>query len=289
MNPRAAPLLSLLPLLLTSPLGCGEDEPEQLTLDIPFEARLGNEPFACGRTYTGLGMTATTYEPMEFRLYLHDVRLLSKDGREVPITLQEDGVWQTQGAALLDFADRTGLCANGTAGTNTRVRGTAPAGAYQGLILRVGLPESLNHQDVSTAPAPLNDTSLFWGWRYGYLFARIEGRTMGLQEGHFLHLGSTDCAPPAEGQGNGTSGCAFPNRPEYRLDSFKPGVSKVVLDVAAVLAGSNLDVNADAPNTAIGCMSQQEDPDCAPMFNRLGLAFGNAPANPSAQVFIRLE
>jgi len=273
--------------LLVGSLGCGEDPPDArlLAVDIPFEARVGAEPFACGRTYTGLGTTASTYEPEDFRVYLHDVRLVTEAGQEVPVTLTEDGAWQKNGMVLLDFADKSGLCTNGTAATNMRLTGTVPEGNYQGLRFTLGVPESLNHQDVTFAPPPLHDKTMHWDWRGGYLFTRIEGRTTGLRSGHNMHLGSTDC--PALVPGQESDGCRFPNRPGVNLEGFTPGEGKVVLDLARLFEGSNLDVNA--PNTAAGCMANQQDPDCAPMFRRLGLAFGSQVADPSAQTFIRWE
>ncbi|MET0404770.1 MAG: MbnP family copper-binding protein [Cystobacter sp.] len=286
-----SPRLLVLTSVCASSLACGIQEPEEKTtpVDIAFEARVGAQPFACGRTYTGLGTTATTYEPMDFRVYLHDVRLVTSGGEEVPVTLTEDGKWQKGGALLLDFADQSGLCGNGTAAMNTRLLGTVPEGAgpFQGLRFKLGLPESLNHQDVSVAPAPFNDIGLFWSWRAGYLFTRIEGRTAGLTAGHFMHLGSTDCPPLVPGQTS--SGCTFPNTPEVGLEGFTPGVSRVVMDLASLFVHSNLDADSGVPNTAIGCMASQNDPDCAPVFKQLGLAFGGEPGDPRAQTFIRLE
>ncbi|RKH14633.1 metallo-mystery pair system four-Cys motif protein [Corallococcus sp. CA053C] len=279
----------LAPLALVGVLGCGEDAPPApLRVDIPVTARVGLLPFACGTVYTDVGTTKTTYEPMDFRVYVHDVRLVTSGGQEVPVTLEDDGVWQHDGVVLLDFANKDGLCTQGTAGTNVSIKGTVPPDTYAGLRFKLGVPESLNHGDVSTAPAPLGDTGLFWSWRSGYLFTRIEGRTAGLPE-HVMHLGSTDCAPPPEGQTNGTAGCTYNNRPEVVLDGFTVGANQVVLDLGALFAGSNLDVNASGPNTAVGCMSSQGDVDCAPLFERLGLAFGAQAANPAAQSFIRAE
>ncbi|ATB28606.1 MbnP family copper-binding protein [Melittangium boletus] len=284
----SAPRLVAFASLLAGSLGCGVSDPptaKPISVTLPFEARVGAEPFACGRTYTGLGTTASTYEPQDFRVYLHDVRLVAEDGQEVPVTLTEDGVWQKSGAVLLDFADKSGLCTNGTAAMNTRIMGSVPEGNYRGLRFTLGLPGSLNHQDVSIAPAPFNDLGLFWSWRSGYLFTRIEGRTTGLRSGHSMHLGSTDC--PALVPGQESDGCLFPNRPGVDLEGFVPGESKVVLDLARLFEGSNLDVNA--PGTAAGCMASQQDPDCAPVFHRMGLAFGSQVADPSAQTFIRWE
>jgi hypothetical protein len=104
-----------------------------------------------------------------------------------------------------------------------------------------------------------------------------------------MHLGSIDCAPPAPGQTTGSAGCDFPNRAEISLEGFEPEKSRVVLDVAALLAGSNLDVNSDTPNTSLGCMSQKEDPDCVPVFNRLGLSLDRQASAPGVQSFARVE
>ncbi|GHG67127.1 MbnP family copper-binding protein [Comamonas sp. JC664] len=276
--------------MLLGTLGCGiGSEPDGIEVVIPFEARVGSEPFACGRVYSGLGTTGTTYEPMEYRLYLHDLRLVTAAGAEVALRLDQDSVWQREGTVLLDFADKSGLCTNGTQATNHLVRGRAPAGEYTGVRFKVGVPASLNHLDASTAPAPLNDMSMFWSWRSGYLFMRIEGRTEGLTEGHFMHLGSTNCAPPPEGQTQGTAGCEFGNRPEVALDAFDLERSKVVMDLKAFYAGTNLDVNANVPNTAIGCMSQPTDPDCIDVFARLGLSHPGQPQAPGPQSFFQVE
>jgi len=245
---------------------------------------VGSQPFACGQSYAGLGTTATSYEPKDFRLYVHNVRLLSQ-GAEVPVTLTEDGAWQRGGLALLDFEDKSGLCSNGTVATNDRLVGTVPDGDYRGLRFTVGVPFEKNHLDVSTAAAPLGVSTLFWGWEGGYKFIRLDGRTTGLPNGHNLHLGSTGCQMAGPNQ---VTACQQGNRFEVEIPDFDPTQSqRVVLDVAALFSGSNLDMNQ--AQTHPGCMSTPEDPDCAPIFQRLGLSFGGAPANPASQTFFRKE
>ncbi|WP_224244572.1 MbnP family copper-binding protein [Hyalangium gracile] len=283
---------SILPLALTALVAtaCGDEEPAPtpeppLDVAITFKPMVGSQPFACGQTYTNLGTTGTTYEPKDFRLYVHNVRLLSHGVTEVPVELADDGAWQQEGLALLDFENKTGLCSNGTTAMNNRVVGTVPAGHYSGLRFTVGLPFEKNHQDASTARAPLNISTLFWGWAGGYIFIRMDGRTTGLPAGHSLHLGSTECQLSGPNQ---VTSCGRPNRFEVEIAGFDPTASKaVVLDVAALLAGTNLDTNQ--AETAPGCMSESTDNDCAPIFQRLGLGFGGAQANPSAQVFFRKE
>lgn len=269
---------------------CGDDEPghsheEPLDVALTFKPLVGTRPFACGQTYTGLGTTGSTYEPKDFRLYVHNVRLINEASEEVPLELSDDGAWQKEGVALLDFEDKTGLCTNGTQAMNGRIVGTAPGGHYVGLRFTVGLPFEKNHQDASIASAPFNVSTLFWGWAGGYKFIRLDGRTSGLPTGHNFHLGSTECQSSGPNQ---VTSCQRPNRFDVEISNFDPtGAGSVVMDVAALFAGSNLDTNQ--AQTAPGCMSEGSDADCAPIFQRLGLGFGGAQGTPSAQTFFRKE
>jgi uncharacterized repeat protein (TIGR04052 family) len=265
---------------------CGDeptdpDEPREFS--IVFRPMVGSQDFACGQLYTGLGTTATTYEPKDFRLYVHNVRLLSH-GTEVPLTLTDDGAWQRDGVALLDFENKTGLCSNGTEATHDRLVGTAPANHYNGLRFTVGVPFEKNHLDVSTAAPPLNVSTLFWSWEGGYKFLRLDGRTRGLPNGHNLHIGSTECQTSGPNQ---VTSCQNANRFEVEIADFDFTSSRVVLDVAALFGSSNLDVNQ--AQTLPGCQSTSTDADCAPLFQRLGLGFGGTPANPAGQLFFRKE
>ncbi len=278
---------TLLPLALAALLttACGNSGDDPLKLSIVFKPVVGSQDFACGQLYTGVGTTATTYEPKDFRLYVHNVRLVSAEGTEVPVMLTEDGAWQRGGLALLDFENKTGLCSNGTDATNDRLVGTVPRGQYTGLRFTVGVPFDMNHQDASTAAPPLNVSTLFWGWEGGYKFLRLDGRTRGLPNGHNFHLGSTGCQLSGPNQ---VTSCDNSNRFEVELADFDPTRSqRLVLDVAALFSGSNLDVNE--AQTAPGCMSASTDADCAPLYQRLGLSLGGTSANPANQLFIRKE
>jgi uncharacterized repeat protein (TIGR04052 family) len=279
----SATSLALAALLATA---CGDeptppDGPPEFS--IVFKPMVGSRDFACGQTYTGLGTTATTYEPKDFRLYVHNVRLVSH-GTEVPLTITNDGMWQRDGVALLDFENKTGLCSNGTTATRDRVVGTAPENHYNGLRFTVGVPHEQNHLDVSTAQPPLNISTLFWSWEEGYKFLRMDGRTRGLPNGHALHLGSTGCQTSGPNQ---VTFCQNPNRIEVEIADFDFTSSRVVLDLEALLATSNLDVNQ--AQTAAGCQSDTIDGDCASVFHRMGLAFGGTQGNPAGQIFIRKE
>ena len=245
---------------------------------IQFKAVVGEEDFACGHSYTGIGTTKSTIEPKDLRFYVHNVRLLDETGKEVPVHLNQDGKWQLEDVVLLDFENGTGRCSNGNADLNMEVSGTVPGGhTYRGVRFLLGLPFDKNHTDITTMPPPLNLTSMSWSWNAGRKFARIEFTSTGLPHGFIFHLGSTGCVPNTPMTAPPTS-CSQPNVTEIFLPEFIPGESQVVADMAMLLKDSNVDVTVKEYKN--GCMSSPGNPDCAPLFTNLGLAFGANPARP---------
>lgn len=263
--------------------GCGDSGPRQV--EIGFKGLVAGAPFSCTATYPGIGNNPDpanrVLTPADFRFYVHDVRLVTAAGQEVAVEVAEDGTWQHQGVVLLDFEDGTGTCARGNAGTNTKVVGTVPAGTYVGLRFKVGVPFELNHLDVGAQPAPLDLTAMFWNWTGGYRFMRVEGTTVGAT----LHLGSTGCTPVEQGApSKGVTSCANANRVQVDLASFDASRNKVVLDVAELWADTDLVTDAGGSK---GCMSGPTDPECAAVFRKLGLPFGDAAGG--AQALFKVE
>jgi uncharacterized repeat protein (TIGR04052 family) len=256
--------------------GCGLEP-----VTIRFAGRVGSEPFACGQLYQGLGTTGVQFVPSDFRFYVSGMRLIDHQGREVPLLLEQDGRWQVEDVALIDFEDKTEPCGLGTVDTNTSVRGMAPPGDYRGLRFVLGIPFHLNHGDTATAPAPLNLSAMFWNWRGGYKFMRVD-EALGL---FHVHLGSNGCVsrlpavPPSH--------CSHPNRGEVILPEFDAAGDIIVADLAALLADNDLEENQE--DTAPGCESGLDDRDCEPLFRNLGINFGNGLPDPSRQTFLRVE
>ncbi len=249
---------------------------------VRFQAMVGSEKFACGQIYSGIGDTGSKLSPRDFRFYVHNIALIDDSGNVVAVQLDQDGKWQLDDVALLDFENASGGCVNGTPDINDRVTGTAPAGHYTGLRFTLGVPFNKNHTDLTTQPSPLNLTALAWVWNAGRKFARLDFSSTGMPRGYAIHLGSTGCtpnqvktAPPAQ--------CSSPNRAEIELTGFDPTHDFVIADLAALLKNSNIDTNQE--KTAAGCMSSPDDGDCAPLFSNLGLAFAGKPAGK--QTFFR--
>lgn len=306
-RPLAAALLLAGAASLVScatPAGGSAQSPQSVA--ISFDARIGDRPAKCGETYHDVGLARADLTLQDFRIYVSEVRLLTSDGREVPVSLTPDGQWQNDKVALLDFENATGNC-NGNAPTNTVIRGAAAAGDYTGVAFEIGVPFDLNHRDPTVAPAPLNYSGLTWPWRLGYKFVTIDLETgAGAKGGHggaqgggshsgpqagmhamaasgfSIHLGSTAC-----GEGSPMTApaapCENPNRAAYRLTGFNPAKQKVVLDLGALLAKTDITVNA--PGSSSGCMSFMDDDDCIAIMDRFGLPFRGKPT--SGQAFVK--
>lgn len=289
-----------LPLTLAACGGGGGDTaapvptgPQSISID--FAAKAGNQDVKCGTAMTGLGKGKVIADLHDLRFYVSNVALLNDKGESVAVTLDVNE-WQTKEVALIDLEDASGACADaGTKAMNMKITGTVPAGAYQGLKLTVGVPSSLNHTDYAVATKPLDVQALAWSWQAGRKFAQIEVNPAGgvarpapaaAGKTFYVHLGSTGCTGnPVTGE---TVSCARPNRMDFSFGSFNVATQKVVVDLAALYTGTNL--NEDLGG-AQGCMSGATDPECDPIYKvlALDLVTGKPINGGSGQTLFRAE
>lgn len=269
----------LLVVMVSAALSAGAQTSGQ-PVRVRFAAVVGSTPLVCGQRYDDIGLTKSSISLVDLTFYVSRLRLLKADGTEQPVVLDQDGPWQTDDVALLDFENRTGACANGTEQTRDVIEGRAPAGTYVGVRFDLGLPFEKNHQDPTLQPSPLNLTRMFWSWNAGYKFLRLDLESTKQPEGWMLHLGSTGCTPKGSPRTAPVS-CARPNRVTVDLPSFDAATDLVEFDLRALLAASNVDSNT--AETAIGCMSGPSDPECTPLLTQFGLlaADGATPAPQS--------
>jgi uncharacterized repeat protein (TIGR04052 family) len=280
-KPLPALLLSVLPLLQA----CGGDGSSEKKFTVKFSPQVGEQSLRCDTSYPGIGKTGTTIELLDFKLYVRDVTLVRANGEKHPLKLDQDGTWQRDALALLDFEDGTGTCDTGSPDTRLEVVGQAPDfDDYTGLEFKVGVPEEMNHMDGATAPAPLNSPSMWWSWKSGYKFMRLDVRTP-QNATYFFHLGSSGCTgSTAEGYS-----CAASNQPTVSLSGFDPTRNQVVLDVAGFYANAELDHVIDRETDFVsGCMSSPQDPECPALFSQMGLAAdGTVQSVPSSFIRVR--
>ena len=247
------------------------DKGEDRTLQIPFTAVLGDQMIAPETCYEGVGSAQRSMTLDDLRFYAANVEARNADGEWVPLTLT-NRLWQNHALTLIDLSALE--FESSTAGVNNYIQGTVPEGSYNGLRFTLGVPFELNHSDAATAEAPLNVTGMFWSWQGGRKFLRLDARPCGpdLDEnaplGISIHLGSTAC----QGDMTNIESCANENRSVIELD-WNPGEA-VVLDLDTFF--EDQDIYANTPDTPSLCMSAPNDPECGPIFDALGLPFGDA-------------
>jgi uncharacterized repeat protein (TIGR04052 family) len=262
-------------LLGLTACGGGEAEAPQ-SVSIDFTAVAGATAVRCGSALAGLGRGGATAQLKDARFYVSNVMLVRADGVEVPLLLDANDDWNLSAGGdrvtLIDLEDGTGACSEGTAALNASIKGTVPAGRYLGVKATMGVPFALNHSDTVTAARPLDVQAMAWSWQSGRKFAKIELTEPDGAAGSWpaktfnVHLGSTGCTGnPASGQ---TVSCKAPNRMAFALAAFDPATQKLAVDVAALLAGTDITVNLAG---AAGCMSGGTDPECLHVFEAMAI------------------
>jgi len=272
--------------LTTVGFGCASDDEDKgpVPITLQFAPVVGEQDFQCGQTYAGVGAPGVTVEPIDFRFYVHNVRLLLKDNTEVPVTLEQSS-WQNEGTALVDFENGAGFCTHGDAETNLVVSGTAPKGKYVGVKFSLGVPLEQNHRELTTLPAPLNKSSLSWNWALGHIFLSAVTRTLATIEGeptvveHFTHVGSIGCDGEPE-TGVPVTGCQKPNRAEYTLQPFDVETQRIAVDFSQLKFNNDVTIKP-------GCHSFTDN--CAWSFDRLGINWHTGSLTPTTQTVFQVR
>ena len=263
---RLLVLIALLFALAGTTLAQEDDHP---TFTIQFAASVGEETALCGETYTEIGPDEAEISFNDFRLYVSNIHLIDADGEETPLALEQDGLWQVDNVALLDFEDGTASCSEiGNAALNGEVIGTAPAGDYVGVRFDMGVPFDLNHEDVTLTPAPLNIAALWWSWQGGYKFIRLDLMTDGPEAPYNVHIGSTGCESPAAVI-SPEEPCSRPNVTTITFETFDFENNVIVADLAGLLGEVPVYDNTLMPP---GCMAGVDDPDCPAVYASFGLS-----------------
>jgi uncharacterized repeat protein (TIGR04052 family) len=244
-------------------------------ITLRFSARVGSEPFACGREYSDIGTQKTRVTPADFRFYVSEIRLIDAQGKEAPFAIDDKPPFQQSGVGLITFTDGQGYCAVGGVVKNEALVGSAEIDKVTGLVFSTSVPDALNHGNPAMAPTPLQAAGAHWSWLQGYKFFMAEAVQVGLDGGvpgnGLLHVGSTQCSMQ-----NGNIACAHGNHNTIRLGDFDPDAHTVVADFGAVF--SQTDVSVDSQ-----CHSTGER--CGPLFEAVGIDFVTGEVRPSQRVF----
>ncbi|XDD46149.1 MbnP family copper-binding protein [Leptospira sp. WS39.C2] len=211
------------------------------TVNLNFEALVGGQSVTFNDT--NKTVDGKTVKFKDFRYYISEIKLIRADGSTADVTLNNENNWQNSGVALLDFETFK------TSDTRSKVTGSVLSGNYSGIQFTVGVPDSLNHLDRTTASAPLNIGSMTWAWSSGYKHANIEFSINNDAGYTQFHMGSTTCnAAP-------NYGCTKKFRASIQISGqINPSNQTIGFDVDKLLQGySTTGAQSCMPGTAAPC------------------------------------
>ena len=189
----------------------------------------------------------------QLAFFISDVRL-SGENTEYPVQLSTTP-WQTDDVALIKphLAD----CGTKLEGGDTRSQDeianleALKANNHLQFIVPVDLdgseqlsfslavPFALNHQNPLLQPSPLNLPSMFWSWRSGHKFFRLD--MQGPNKSWVFHLGSVGCSAASTMRGPSKE-CVQPNRVQFLLDKKRDG-TKLVMHLDRLIANTSMQKN----------------------------------------------
>jgi uncharacterized repeat protein (TIGR04052 family) len=97
--------------------------------------------------------------------------------------------------------------------------------ASEQLSFTLAVPFDLNHQNPLLQPSPLNLPSMFWSWRSGHKFFRLDLQAP--DKNWVFHLGSVGCTAVSTMR-SPQSECVQPNRVDFQLDKKHNGTTLVM-------------------------------------------------------------
>jgi uncharacterized repeat protein (TIGR04052 family) len=105
------------------------------------------------------------------------------------------------------------------------------------LSFTLGVPFALNHENPLLQASPLNVPSMFWSWRSGHKFFRLDLQAE--NRSWVFHLGSVGCESASTMRGPQKE-CVQPNRLTFRLAKLHFG-TKLILHLDRLLKGTTIE------------------------------------------------
>ena len=130
--------------------------------------------------------------------------------------------------------------------------------AAEQLSFTLAVPFALNHQNPLSQPSPLNLPNMFWSWRSGHKFFRLD--MQGPSKNWVFHLGSVGCSAVSTMR-SPKNECMQPNRVSFHLDKKHNG-STLVLHLDRLMANTSMQ-NSDS------CLFHSEQQSCAVLMSNL--------------------
>ncbi|MDT0596126.1 MbnP family copper-binding protein [Glaciecola petra] len=163
--------------------------------------------------------------------------------------------WQTPDTALLWFVANCGAKEgfNKTLTLNLPLQDKQSFTNIAQLRFSMSVPFEVNHANPLTQPSPINLAEMFWSWRLGHKFFRIDMSTMDQPNKTAIwnfHLGSTGCSSASSLRAP-VKECEQSNRNTYTVNVGDNASNLLMLDLKILLEGINA-------NRETSCMFKAE-------------------------------
>ena len=283
---------------------------------LKFAPQVDGATVGCSDDLTGFGPDHTAHIGInDLRFYVSNLAFHDSAGKPVELALDTDDFQYASAAgavAMIDLTSNTeGTCstdsvayAEGTARTHLGLTGTTRVADVASVSFDVGVPQALMKQTIATttpegAPSPLNE--MYWNWNAGYrhlVFNFSVADAAGATGAGYLHVGSRDCAGSDDGKAlEDRDACTFVNTPSVSLTAFDLEADTIGIDLRKLVSGVDFVSPVYDPVTfevigqgpGVECHSSPTQPDCAPIFNNVGLDMSTGKATAASDsVFGRM-
>ena len=244
---------------------CSQNNDETQISDIGVEFWYQQQAVSCEQSFE---LQGTDWHLQNIALFISDIKL-SANSQDSSLGLRQND-WQNSGVALLRLTQTN--CPDlqtDSAGDQRSATSTLPFASLvfdkpvqlhedTQLSFTLGLPFSLNHLEPLSQPAPLNQPSMFWSWRGGHKFLRLDMQSE--HQAWNFHLGSTGCSA-ASAMNSPQQECLHPNRLQFSLTKQQHG-KRLIVHLDKLLAGLEL-------STQSSCLMQVDNPNCSQLMANL--------------------
>lgn len=258
-------------------VACSKAPSKPNILKLDFVPYYGDEALNCQLQFE---VQDGLWQAQTIGLYISDVKIATQH-QSIKAQLQEN-VWQTKESGLLWFNSQ-GSTKNVPVATPSSHRlnckgndasvGGKNKHANTSLLIElpsnlnfnddipplkvsftIGLPFDTNHANPLLQPSPINTPDMFWSWRNGHKFVRIDMRNNNNNDAWSLHLGSVGCSSESSLRAPNEA-CQQTNRFSYTIAEIKPltrlnvqdatfHTQSIKLDIGAIIQGITLSKEA---------------------------------------------
>ena len=256
---------SLLLVAVFLPLSCTDWPTNNILSGIDVELWYQQQELSCGQS---VERDTLNWSIDQLAFFISDLRLLQAE-KEVPLILSTTDS-QSDNIALIRFT-RQDCVMDNLASTAVkkedssqalfkRVQFVQPVQLNDDSHLRftLGLPFEVNHLNPLSQPSPLNIPSMFWSWRGGHKFLRLDMAAEG--QAWDFHLGSTGCVS-ASAMRSPQAACINPNTMQLTLAKHEHG-ERLVIHLDKLLQGLEL-------NNKSSCLMQPDKASCQQLMANL--------------------